>query len=445
MYTNQLTNEKLESVALSKYRIFWINAIILLNFFPFFRIIPIEAEIQPIASVISIIYLFFDSGRDRVKIYAKAIPFILVIFGYSVAAFVFNAMGTLQVSYVIQSISIILAPLTVFLVLFDRMKYISIKMFKWSFYGWFTIQLLQLVVPSILNASGFTLLLSILIPRFESSAHGNGRGVAGFAPEPSYAAHIIILMFAIAILLFKFKKLSYKELIIMMWMSLFMVISNQSTTIGSFFAMFAGSYGIWEILQGGNNKSKFIVGIMLFLIIGVVGVTLFPQALLQIRFFSVFFDFVNLLSSDKSAGFNATDFSESYGSVRSIGVQFGYETLFLSNGFGLGIGGYGPYSVALSKISNAGKVSPILFVYGDDIPIRPYAYAAFVAMEMGLAGLLSLTVMFIGLIEMSLKKIKKVSPYTFACFTLFVFGVYYNQPGSLPAHWILLLLAFEDR
>jgi hypothetical protein len=444
MHIQRMNAGDIGITSLSKTRIFWINAIIFLNFFPFFKILPIDAEIQPFASAIAIVYLIFDSSKDRLKIYVKAVPYILIIFVYFLAALVFNATNSLEFSYVVQSLSILLAPLVVFLVLFDRMKHLSVNLFRWSFYGWFTIQLFQLLIPSFLNASGITLLLSTIIARFEASAHGNGRGLAGFAPEPSYAAHVILLLFAYAILLFKLQKISSREFFTMLWMSVFMVVSNQSTTMGSFATMFAGAYGIWEILQGGNNKSKFIIGFILFTLIGTLGVILFPQALLEIRFFSVFFDIINLMSSGKSKGFNAADFSESYGSVRSIGVQFGYETLFLTNGTGLGIGGYGPYSVPLSKISNAGKASEILFSYGDASPIRPYAYAAFAAMEMGFAGLLSLTVMFLGLIQLSLKKIRKVSPYSFACFALFVFGVYYNQPGSLPAHWLLLLLAFED-
>jgi hypothetical protein len=433
---------------ISKTKSFWINVIIFLNFFPFFKIIPvIEAEIQPIAGVVSIIYIFvYDLlDKQRQKLYAKAYPFIIIIIAYLLAAFFFIFSGSrLELSYIVQALSIFIAPLVVYLVLNERMNLISLKMFRWSLYSWFGLTFLQAAFPGLLNATGISLVLGAVTSRFSAEAGVNDRGVGGFAPEPSYSAHIILLMFAIAIFLYRKQRITRRESIVMICCSLFMVVANQSATVGSFFILFIVAYGFWEILQGGKGKIYFILGLIVFMAIGLVGIAFFPQALLQIRFFAIFADILGIGSSGRSAGFDIAEISDSYGSVRALGVQFGYECLSLTNGFGLGLGGYGPYSMELAKRSKVGELSPLIFTYGDDVPIKPYSYGSFVAMDLGLLGLVTLSLMFFWSIVMNLKKVKKISPYAFACFVLFVMGVYFNQPTSLPAHWLLLLLAFED-
>jgi hypothetical protein len=427
---------------------FWVNLIIFLNFFPFFKVIPfIDAEIQPIAGVISLIYIFVYDLLDnqRQRIYAKAYPFIVIIIAYLLAAFFFIFSGSrLELSYIVQALSIFTAPLVVFLVLNDRMNLISVKMFRWSLYSWFGLTFLQVTFPGLLNATGISFLLSAVTSRFSAEAAVGDRGVGGFAPEPSYSAHIILLMFAIAIFLYRKQRIKKRESIVMICCSLFMVIANQSATVGSFFILFIVAYGFWEILQGGKGKIYFILGLILFCAVGVVGMAFFPQALLQIRFFAIFAEILGIGSSGKSTGFDISEISDSYGSVRALGVQLGYESLAHTNGLGLGLGGYGPYSVELAKKSKVGELSPLIFTYGDDSPIRPYSYGSYVSMDLGFLGLISLSLMFFWSIVMNIKKVKKISPYAFACFVLFVMGVYFNQPTSLPAHWLLLLLAFED-
>jgi hypothetical protein len=437
------------TIQVSKIENFWINVIIFLNFFPFFKVIPfIEAEIQPIAGFISILYiLVYDLlNNQRRKIYVMAYPYILTILAYLFAAFFFIFYGSrLELSYVVQSLSIFVAPLAVFLVLIDRINLISVGMFRWSFYSWFGLSFLQVTMPGVLNATGISFLLSTVTSRFLAEGAGAERGVGGFAPEPSYSAHIILLMFAIAIFLYRKERIKGHELSVMIFCSLFMVVANQSATVGSFFILFIVVYGFWEILQGGKGSVYFIIGFILFCLIGIGGMLFFPQALLQIRFFSVFADILGITSPGKSASFDISEISDSYGSVRSLGVQLGYESLSHTMGLGLGLGGYGPYSMELAKKSKVGELSPLIFTYGDDAPIRPYSYGSFVSMDLGLIGLISLSMMFFWLIVMNLKKVKKISSYAFACFVLFVMGVYFNQPTSLPAHWLLLLLAFEDR
>ena len=85
----------------AKLKIFWINVIIFLNFFPFLKIIPIEAEIQPIAGIVSILYiLLYDLDVPRrQKMYGAAFPFVMTIIGYLTVALGLFLSGRLELGF----------------------------------------------------------------------------------------------------------------------------------------------------------------------------------------------------------------------------------------------------------------------------------------------------------------------------------------------------------
>lgn len=422
-----------------------LNLTALLTFFPFFKIIPIAAEIQPIGAMIAIIYiLIFDiRSRKRRKLYSAAAPFLLVFSLYLVTSIYFYAQGKpLDLSFIIQSVAIFLAPLSMFLVMLGRISLISVNVFRFSIYSWFTISFLQAAAPGLLRATGISAILSNSIARFASETVGVGRGVAAFSPEPSYAAHIIILMAGIAFLFYRKKILSSRESLLVLVMSLFMVIVNQSGTIGFFVAVFGASYGAWELFKGGTKTLKMLMSLMVILCGGILATFFFPQ-ILEARFFFVLSKLADNLFSSNSTGFSAVEFSDQFGSVRASAVQVGYESLSLTNGWGLGLGGWGSYSVELAKKTKVAEVSQYLFSYGDT-PIRPYAYGSFVALDLGVLGLVSLSYMFGIMIVKYILKFKTISSFSFACFWVFFLGVYYNQPTSLVSHWLFLALILED-
>jgi hypothetical protein len=425
-----------------------INLIYLLNFFPFFKIIPfIKAEIQPIAALFSIFYFFIFDLRDKRRIYRtyiSAYPYIFVLLVYScISLFFYSSFNELELGFILQSISIFLAPLTVFLVLIDRVNWISLNIFRFSIYSWFSISFLQAFASGLLSAIGISSLLSLVISRFSVQSVGFGRGVAGFSPEPSYAAHIILLMFTLAIFLYRKKRIKKSEWLIMMSMSLFMVVVNQSATLGFFVAVFAASYGLSEFLKGGQKTIYIFITSILLIFVSIVCISIFPQ-ILEIRFLSVISNFVTAISGENGRVFDILEFSDAYGSVRSSAVQVGYESIFHTNGIGLGMGGWGSNSIEIAEQTKASETSQYLFIYGDT-PIRPYAYASFVAMDMGLIGLISLTGMLLRMIFLRLKRVSQVSSFSIACLLLFFLGIYYNQPTSLPAHWLFLLIFLEDQ
>jgi hypothetical protein len=421
-----------------------INLIAFLTFFPFFKVIPnIDAEIQPIAAFFSIVYiLLYDINKWR-NIYNKTLPYILVLGIYFLFACFSFMKGEIAAPYLSQSISVFLAPLAIFIVLLDRISLISISVFKFSIYSWFCISFCQIFASPLLNMTGISFILSNIIARFSAETVSAGRGIAAFAPEPSYSAHNILLMLAFSIFYYRRQEISKREFSVMIAMTIFMVVSNQSGTIGLFMSSFAVSYGIFEVVKGGKNSAIVLNIVMLLVGILVIFIILFP-AILEIRFFFIISEFISSITGQAGKSFNALEFSDTFGSARGSSVQVGYESIFYTNGLGLGMGGWGAKSVEMARKTKVAEISEYLFVYGDT-PIKPYAYGSFVAMEMGIIGLISMSVMFFIIILERLKIERNISSFSFACLCLFIIGVYYNAPTSLPAHWVLLNLFFEDR
>jgi hypothetical protein len=419
-----------------------LNLITFFTFFSFFKVLPIEAEIQPISAVLAIVYiLVFDlTSKIRRKIYIPALPYIFVVFLYLIVSVVFISIGKpLQLTYILQSLAIFLAPLAVFLFFINRISSISINVLRVSVYSWTAISFFQALLPSVLSATGISRILESSIARFTPDTVGIGRGVAAFSPEPSYAAHSILLMVGLIFFFYQKNSLRKSEFILMLLCSLFMVVVNQSGTLGFFIAVFALAFGMSELLKAKRGAIKVLAILILSGFIFFVTTIFFPQ-ILEIRFFYIISTFIDSIIS--RGILNPIEFSDQFGSVRASAVQVGYESLPLTNGAGLGLGGWGSYSVDLAAETHVAKISSNLFIYGDT-PIRPYAYASFVSLDLGILGLISLSFMFISFFFLQVKRLSSLSSFSFACLWIFFLGVYYNQPTSLVSHWLFLNIALE--
>lgn len=71
-----------QGTMIKKPKSFLLNLIALLTFFPFFKILPIVAEIQPIGATVALSYtIVFDlRSKKRRKIYQTAYLYLLVVF-----------------------------------------------------------------------------------------------------------------------------------------------------------------------------------------------------------------------------------------------------------------------------------------------------------------------------------------------------------------------------
>ena len=139
-------------------------------------------------------------------------------------------------------------------------------------------------------------------------------------------------------------------------MSLFIVVVNQSATIGFFTVIFGIFYGLSELVRGWSKTLKASIEILTLMLGGGIVVLIFPK-ILEVRFLTILTDLVNSVFSSSGKSFNAIKFSDNYGSVRSSAVQVGYESLFITQGFGLGLGGWGSYSVEFAHKTKAAEMS----------------------------------------------------------------------------------------
>jgi hypothetical protein len=423
----------------------FINFIFLLNLFPFFKFIPfITAEVQPVSGLFGGIFLLLFQQNENKRYHRWANPYFFILASYFLMSLGLAYYGEVSLAKSIESLAIFLSPLFTFLALLNNLNFVAVSVFRFALYAWAIVSICQQFAPFILNATGVTFVLSLLIPRFssESLAEWN-RGVVAFAPEPSYGAHIILLMFAFAIFLYRQQKINKVELGITSLLTLMMVYTNQSGSMGVILLFFSVFYGIFEGLKGGKATLRVVtisggLTIMLFTCL-----EYFPE-MRNIRLFDVV---GQLLEGASSGGeFDAVAFTNSQGSSRTISVNVGYGSLFQTYGLGTGMGGWSRHF--LDVMENIGiKVSEVSFfkhtLKNEIINIKPYAYGALNAFDLGFLGLGSLSLLFVRLILERLKHSRHISAYCLSCLATSLFGIYYNSPSSLPVYWIFLLLFLE--
>ncbi|MDB9307536.1 hypothetical protein PN471_02495 [Aphanizomenon sp. CS-733/32] len=431
------------TITSSKLEINLINIIFISCLFPFFKVIPyITAEVQPIASIFAAIYIWFFPLKRKYRFMHKIVLiYCTVILFYFVSAILQSQYELVNFLDSLQSLIILISPLLIFIVLLEKLELVSVRLFRLAYYAWFIISFFQLHLSGILNFTGISLLLTILIPRFSAEQLVDwDRGVVAFAPEPSYGAHVILLLFAFSFFLYRRKLIKNTEFSVLAFLFLFMVYANQSITMGGIISVFFVTYTILELFIGTNYSKCWMFLILLLLLFLFTFILAFANTNLQeIRVFDA-------LSGVISKGIDNNFFVElgtSYGSTREIGVNTGYYNVLITHGMGSGLGGWGTYS--LDSLASNPNIPPTMVNLQNTLGnFKPYAYASLVAFDLGLPGLISLSSIFIGMILVKLNDYKKISSYSLSCLATFFLGLYFNSPTSLPIYWIFFILFMKD-
>lgn len=425
---------------------FLINAIFLLNLFPFFRFIPfIQAEVQPVGAVLAAGYLLLFSSKKHKRLYKFIFPYTSVLVLYFLASIFLVQYGELEFIDVVQSLLIFVTPLLTFIALCGRLDLISISIYRAAIYTWFLICFLQFYFSSLLNASGITFLLSSVLSRFSAEKLEEwNRGVVGLSPEPSYGAHIILLMFVFGVFLHRQNRIGNLDLAIISVLSLFMVYANQSATMGFVAFVFIAAYALFELIGGTRHSRGWLIFAFVSLVpLFVLLISYFPE-ISKIRLFEVLFDLGSNVLGKDSQSFDVVDFTNSYGSVRTTSVKVGYSNALLTYGIGSGMGGWGTHFLDSLEQGGIDVASVSFFKTVRQVSnLKPYAYSALVAFDLGLVGLVSLSYFFLKLLIQKLNCSCK-SSFAWACFVCFILGVYFNSPTSLPTYWLFFLLFLND-
>jgi hypothetical protein len=430
----------------SQFKQRFINLIFLFNLFPFFKFIPfITAEVQPVSGLFSGMFLLIFHQTTAKRYYRWVMPYFSVLGGYFLIALVLAYYGEVELAKSIESLAIFLSPLLTFLALLGNLSLVSVSIFRFAFYAWTIVSICQQFAPVVLNATGVSFLLTLLIPRFSSeSLAAWNRGVVAFAPEPSYGAHIILLMFAFAIFLYRQQQISKLEFGTFSLLTMLMIYTNQSATMGFILAFFGIFYALFEASKGGQAAARIMaIGISLCFVM-FLAFSYSPE-IKSIRLFEVFAQFFDSISGS-SGDFDPLAFTNSQGSNRTISVKVGYANLLRTYGAGSGMGGWGNHF--LDTMEHIGiNITDVSFfrhtLKNQVVNIKPYAYGAIAAFDLGIFGLGTLSWLFWRLIITRFQHSFQVSAFSLSCLVSALIGIYYNSPSSLPVYWIFFLLFTE--
>jgi hypothetical protein len=425
-----------------------INLVFILSFFPFIKFIPfITAEAQPIAALVAFIYLFkYSRPINKYIIFYFSIIFLYFVIALLKYLF-FNSTGELLINSTIESTLILLTPILIYLVLLNNLDLVSVNTFRFVQYSWFIISILQAYFPFLLNITGVSFILTSIIPRFLSESIGGSRGVSAFAPEPSYAAQVIIVIILFGFFMYKKNQIKTKEFYFIIFADLMMIIANKSGSIYLFLILYLFFYFAVDL---SNILKSPIYLIKNIFIIFTSFIVLCLLALIFIAFQlsenSRLGDAVNVVSSNNYnyfGFFDLLDITNQLGSQRTITVFVGYFNAFDTYGFGSGLGSWA--NNFINSLEKSGlKTDKIDFFISNGVTnLKPYSYAALLAFDTGFVGLISLSMIFVSSFFTKLNY--KVSQYGWSCLFLSLFMLYFNTVASLPCAWIIYLLFYYEK
>lgn len=403
-----------------------INLAFFFALFPFFKVVPfIEAEIQPIGVAFAGLYLLCKKNK---KLDISLFIFFLIVSTYfliSIILPVFIEEHTFLVT--VETLITILTPLIYFLAFKDNLHLISKKLFFFSMNAWALFGTLQMFAPGLLRALFIDKIFGVLISRFNVSSVDDVRGVAMFAPEPSYAGYVILFMVIFSIFLYRSGQIKRSGLLYSVVLFLWMTFLNKSGTLIIFSILF--------VLPIVLSYMFSIKRIWLFVVLVLGTIAFFPlltqSSSRPVQMLLLLFSYIlnGQISLDVFL-----DFNNMYGSGRFAQTLAGYYNIFLTYGFGSGLGSW-KY-----------QITDTMATFG--IPIfdaKPFSYASLVSFDMGIVGLLSLTV-FLGRFVFKRMIIgRRISGFGLSCLFLSLFGIYISAPTSLPLFWLILLIYYHDR
>jgi hypothetical protein len=373
---------------------FLVNIAFFFCFFPFLKVLPITAETQPIAGIIGlIIILHFGIKRNIFSL--TLLWFIFIVLGYYMIT---SALKPSMLPKITINTVAYFIPLFVFLGLQDKMHLLSVKLYFTILYLWLGLGLLQyfnFVAPlnSLLES-----ILQHLISRYQSDAYGVTRGVAFFSQEPSAGATSIILLLITGVYFYAAGRISRKSMWQAVAASLLMVLLNKSGTGGFMLAIFVFGFFIGYCMAF-IRDGKFLLFVRKFVLIPAV-ITLLVAGFLSLaskyNYRSRFIDSANVMYKAVFIHGKANLYTFAMiGGFRFLTLYVGYASL--AENFGLGHG-------TASWLTDFDRVARAAGVYLEDYPLReeerflkavkPNAYTATVAFDMGIIGLVPLVLFF---------------------------------------------------
>ena len=414
-----------------------LNLVFLLCFFPFLKLIPwITPEVQPWGALLALFCLLtFGVNKDTVS--SLVMIFLLLLASAAAVSFL---IGRAPGSVVMLSGAYAL-PLFILLALKDNTHLLSVRVLYASLLLYLLVGILQ----------SFSLLVwaepyvKHWIPRFYGAPVGlAGRGVTFLAHEPSGAGFIITLMMATASYFYVLDKISGRALATVILTVLAMLVMNKSGTAFLLLLIFFSVFLLTMFWYGSTaSKTK-----TLFLVLPIASLTALVAMLVirdyagSARYILLLHKLVDFASSAKLSTY--AGLAEVTGG-RFLSVFMGYASLI--DGFGLGHG-IAAYQLEYARLSSLLDIHwaeysiARLFVMGQ--AQKPNAYAAQIALDLGVAGFLIIVLIVLfcwrqrgkrgfwsG--ERRFNKSLIVAVFATATFIIFV-----RSTTTMPIAWVML-------
>jgi len=411
------------------------SILLFLGLFPFLRLLPIDARVQPVVIFISILVLALNRKNWNIPLIENRIVLTLICFLTIYAFISLNKFGLKNV--IIEYISLIAGPvLFLCLTSIRNLKILNTTVFKTTVIIYI---IFGLVEVSPLKTKIFPLLNNIipLYKPYEVSSIFGFRGLSYAAPEPSNAAFIIITLLYLYQI---FKKKNYDiskfwELILIS-----MAILNKSGTMLLFLGFYFTSF---YILQNKNLRRLWIILVPLSFVISLTWI--------KISIENDFNDNRMLQIADRLTELSLSgEILESNNWYLISGPRFaevgtGYSVL-TRKFFGYGIG------------SIEQNFSEIIRLIGMDFgnywndqldngffdSSKPNSYLSFLACSTGIVGVLMILYFLFKIYKrISNFKFQNIKEVGLNLFWISCFMILFRTTATIPIPWILLALIFQ--
>lgn len=408
-----------------------INLIFFLTLFPYFKYIPfIDAEVQPMGAAVAVLYFIVFNRKLRIQ------PEYLLYFWVLTAYLLISLLLPIFIeghtyAAVIESISVLLAPLFIFMVFRNNMHLLSTKLLMVSMTAWAVLGTIQTYTPFILEVTKINLLMNFVISRWNGQSLSNiDRGATMFSSEPSYAAYSILFMFIMAIFFRRQQRITRKQMIYSFFLFLWMVTLNKSGTLLVLTFIFALPY----ILKWALSVRYMFITIPLI----ILGFIFVPDMYRTGELPRSVLILTSLLSSFTEGTIGLSyllEYSQQFGSLRLKAMIVGYYNIFLTHGLGSGLGSWSYlFPQSMMEFGFSQREAGIA---------KPFSYVSLVAYDMGIAGVISVSLVYLKIIALKLKS-GRLSVFSISCLILSLFSLYFSSLTSLPIFWLVLLMFYKD-
>lgn len=410
------------------------NIIFLFCFFPttIFYLIPYET--QPIYVIFCILILLSKNIIDE-KIKISFVFFLLVFLYMCISIFFYEE----NINNILLNGLSYFCPILLYLSLYNRLNFLSYKVYISSLLIWLVIGLIQTYElfepfkPFLLEVGKFA-----FSDRFLVHPTNDGRGAFFLASEPSISAPTIILFLGTGLFFyFRDKKTSIHMLPI--FASLFMVYLNKSATLGvDFLSLLLGLLIYIFFISKKYRLLIFISSIITFIILINISFIYSEYS----RLFLSLNKIMDLFISNRSL----LDIALELGSARVMPLMLGYMSLADNYLLGHGIASWTipgnreliqeAIGINIHDFSNAGY-SASSIAYGDIV--KPQSFFSLISYDMGIMGIICIIAIIHIFIGKSSSETSSYRSYIFilpAITWLLLFGLV-----TLPMPWVMFAYA----